>query len=177
MMIMLAIVPVRLRAIATIRSPLGSHWALMLVELKRPLILRRPTLSPVLLPFRLVLSLTSTHARRLSLGICMVTLGIACQEAQPRHLQGDTRHCMWDLSPVGKPWERVRHSSRNHMNLEQAPASASKHAGDRDRAGLKPFDLSHVGKLLESGCHRVSNNSGLEHDPEAGSEPDASFDL
>ena len=55
-------------------QPLGSHWALMLVELKRPLILRRPTLSPVLLPFRLVLSLTST------------TLGIACQEAQPRHL-------------------------------------------------------------------------------------------
>ena len=63
------------------------------------------------------------------------------------------------------------------MNLEQAPASASKHAGDRDRAGLKPFDLSPVGKLLESGCHRVSNNGGLEHDPEAGSEPDASFDL
>ena len=63
------------------------------------------------------------------------------------------------------------------MNLEQAPASASKHAGERDRAGLKPFDLSPVGKLLESGCHRVSNNSGLEHDPEAGSEPDASFDL
>ncbi len=99
----------------------------------------------------------------------------ACQEAQPRHLHGDTRHCMWDLSPVGEPWERVRHSSRNHMNLEQAPASASKHAGDRDGAGLKPFDLSPVGNLLESGCHRVSNNSGLEHDPEAGSEPDASF--
>ena len=131
----------------------------MLVELKRPLILRRPTLSPVLLPFRRILSLTSTHAGRLSLGICMVTLGIACQEAQPRHLHGDTRHYMWDLS------------SKNHTNLEQCLCFRI------DRAGLKPFDLSPVGKLLESGCHRVSNNSGLEHDPEAGSEPDASFDL
>ena len=74
----------------------------MLVELKRPLILRRPTLSPVLLPFRRVLSLTSTHAGRLSLGICMVTLGIACQEAQPRHfLAFFLLGCLW------APWNSL----------------------------------------------------------------------
>ena len=79
MMIMLAIVPVRLRAIASIRSPLGSHWALYNAggaEKATDPASSDVIASPAPLSSRPFLDLDS------------------CQEAQPRHLHGDTRHCM-----------------------------------------------------------------------------------